>query len=81
MDGALRITPTDAMGVVGGHNMEYWYIVVYIVWATQGVEMTTYGPYKTPVACERGRGYVELPTRTDLITISPCFKRYAREKS
>lgn len=62
-------------------EMEWWFVVITLTWNTQTVELTPYGPYKTPTLCERKQGHVEIPTRSELITISPCFKKYIREKS
>lgn len=61
--------------------MEYWFLTIYMTWSTQTVEMKAYGPYPTPTACERGRGYIDLPARTEMIDITPCFRKYIREKS
>ena len=61
--------------------MEWWFLAVYMTWATQTIEFTPYGPFDSKARCERMQGRVDLPTRTELITISPCFRKYIREKS
>lgn len=61
--------------------MEWWFVVVYLTWHTQTVMIETHGPSTTQALCQRAQAHIETPTRSELIVVSPCFKKYVRESS